>query len=282
MSQAAIVPMPGFKFGCDPEVFVVDSDGKPVSPDFIPGTKDEPFKVKYGAVQRDGMAAEFNIDPAETFHDFNRNINAVMNQLKSMIPKGHSLAIIPSTVFPLSEWEKAPDFAKELGCSPDFDAWTGGCNPPPTPPQETLRCAGGHIHIGWTDNAQMDDAQHILNCRDLVKQLDWFVGSWSIKQDPDPVRRNLYGKAGACRYKPYGVEYRVLSNFWIKNTQSRLALWNRVNSAINEMSGLFIPEKGSFMNDYLIHSINTSKLHNKLYGIRYPIQTTDTLYNNYF
>ena len=31
----------------------------------------------------------------------------------------------------------------------------------------------------------------------------------------------MYGKAGACRVKPYGVEYRVLSNKWVSDTRLR-------------------------------------------------------------
>jgi hypothetical protein len=33
----------------------------------------------------------------------------------------------------------------------------------------------------------------------------------------------MYGKAGAFRPKPYGMEYRVLSNKWLTNT--RLQSW---------------------------------------------------------
>ena len=54
--------------GADPEAFVVLKDGGiPVSAHgLLPGTKDKPFPVEKGAVQVDGMAAEFNIEPAAT------------------------------------------------------------------------------------------------------------------------------------------------------------------------------------------------------------------------
>src|SRR3546814_4146318 len=132
--------------------------------------------------------------------------------------------------------DKASQKALELGCSPDYNAWTGGVNPPPDASQNPLmRCAGGHLHVGWTEGESLGSIQHVMNCSDLVKQLDWYLGLWSLGKDKDKVRRSLYGKAGACRIKPYGVEYRVLSNFWIKNKKSRLETWNRMVKGIEEM-----------------------------------------------
>ena len=53
--------------------------------------------------------------------------------------------------------------------------------------------------------------------------MDLFLGCPSIILDKDNKRRELYGKAGAYRNKPYGVEYRTLSNFWL--TSSKLMQW---------------------------------------------------------
>ena len=52
------------KVGADPEIFLGDADGGLVSAyGLIKGDKEHPFPVTNGAVQVDGMAAEFNIDP---------------------------------------------------------------------------------------------------------------------------------------------------------------------------------------------------------------------------
>lgn len=251
----------GFKFGCDPELFILDSEGTPVCADgLIPGTKAEPYKVNRGAVQVDGMAAEFNIDPADHFEEFNSNIVTVLGQLKKMLPQGYHLMPAPAVVFSENVWEAAPEHAKELGCTPDYNAWTGEANPPPEyAANPRLRTASGHLHIGWTEDESLGDPQHIMNCRDLVRQFDWYLAGWSLKKDPDPTRRLLYGKAGACRYKPYGVEYRVLSNFWLKSKQSRLEVWNRMQTAISRMRKGFLPDKAAEMNELLIQSINESK-----------------------
>lgn len=256
----AMKPLAGFTFGADPELFVLDQNGKAVCADgLIPGTKAAPFKVDGGAVQVDGMAAEFNIDPSETFDEFNDNITKVMKKLNSFLPTGYSLSAVPCMVFEQDVWDAAPDHAKELGCSPDFNAWTGGVNPPPScPDNPRLRTASGHLHIGWTSGVELDNLQHLMNCQDLVKQLDWYLGAWSLKMDSDPTRRLLYGKAGACRYKDYGVEYRVLSNFWLQSKDRRLTVWNRMNRAIHDMRSCFMPDKPKTYQTWLRESLDTS------------------------
>ena len=60
-------------------------------------------------------------------------------------------------------------------------------------------------------------------CRAAVKQMDFFLGLPSLFYDDDQMRREMYGKSGACRYKPYGVEYRTLSNAWLKS--EKLMRW---------------------------------------------------------
>ena len=263
MTYVEEVKVPGFLFGADPELFVLDETGRPVSAEgLLPGTKNDPFPVEDGAIQVDGMAAEFNIDPVSNFEDFNTKIVSVMGQLRRMLPKGYSLSAVPAVEFDEEVWDSSPAIAKMLGCSADFHAWTGRISPPPKASgRPRLRTAAGHLHIGWTDDADLGDENHTRNCRGLVKQLDWYLGAWSLQKDPDPTRRLLYGKAGAMRYKPYGVEYRVLSNFWLKDKDSRRMVWNRMARAINNMSTCFYPGRPSYegFNERVIRSINTSQ-----------------------
>ena len=51
----------------------------------------------------------------------------------------------------------------------------------------------------------------------IVQALDIILGLESVILDKDARRKEMYGKAGAFRFKDYGVEYRTLSNFWIKD-----------------------------------------------------------------
>jgi hypothetical protein len=54
----------------------------------------------------------------------------------------------------------------------------------------------------------------------LIRLMDIFVGMASVPFDQDPLqveRRKHYGRAGEFRIKPYGIEYRTLSNFWLSH-----------------------------------------------------------------
>lgn len=271
-----------FTFGCDPEVFIRNDKGKIVPAcGLIPGTKEEPFKVEGGSVQVDGVAAEFGIDPASNFDEFNGRITLVMKQLKDMLPKGYGLVIDPVATFDPEDFDQLPPEATALGCVPDLNAWTEEANVPPDPLQFMYtRTGAGHIHIGFTENESEDNKQHRLNCRDLVRQLDWFLGSYFCeKEGTEGARRRLmYGQAGAHRIKPYGVEYRVLSNFWLTSKERRVQTWNRMQIAINDMRRIFMPDRvPSFYNQLLVDSINTSVMSETLKTeLSYPIRSIST------
>jgi hypothetical protein len=275
---------PNFKFGADPEGFVVNADGKAVTPTMIPGTKEKPHKVDGGAIQRDGMAAEYNVDPANTFTEWNKNHEKVQKALNGFLPEGHKMSWVPSVEFDEDVFADAPDEYKELGCSPDWNAWEADLNPPPyCEDRPYLRTAAGHIHIGWGENYSLDDALHQQNCFDFVKQLDWYLGGWSLKHDSDSTRRSLYGNAGACRLKPYGVEYRVLSNFWVTTTERRKAVWNRLQMAIRAMEDRFMPERApEGYNDKLIVAINTGVMEPEFKKLcKFPFQTSNAGYASF-
>lgn len=205
--------------GCDPELFVVNADGKPRGAyGLIPGTKETPFKVDKGAYQVDGMALEFNIDPASTEEEFVTNIQTVMRRLRADVPPEFKFHIKPSVRFHHAILKAAPDEAKELGCMPDLSAYTMQENPKPNG-STTLRTASGHLHIGLEENADPSSEAHMLKYATLVKHLDLFLGLRALEWDDDTTRQKLYGAPGAMRLKPYGVEYRVLSNMWLESEE---------------------------------------------------------------
>lgn len=219
-----------FKIGADPEFFV-KKFGKLVSAHgLIPGNKEKPFKVEKGAVQVDGMALEFNIDPADSYSQFEENMTTVMDNIMGMIP-GYEVFVEPVADFGLDYIKSQPKEASELGCSPDFNAYTKEANPRPdvnTP----FRTASGHLHVGWTKDVDINNEGHLDACRSLTKALDLYLGVPSLAWDTDDRRRSLYGAAGAFRPKSYGMEYRVLSNKWITVPYLRALVYSNTMDAI--------------------------------------------------
>lgn len=201
--------------GADPELFVKRAGEFLSGFNLIPGTKRKPHRVDKGAVQVDGMALEFNIDPANTEDQFLDHVNNVVAQLAQMIPE-YELEAVPVVEFG-SEYIKAqPIEAQELGCDPDYNAYTGKQNPIPDA-EKPIRTGAGHIHVGWGEGFRVKSRPHRDMCRDVVRQLDVALGLPSLLFDKHDERRELYGQAGAFRPKSYGCEYRVLSNAWTRD-----------------------------------------------------------------
>lgn len=239
--------IPGYKFtlGCDPELFVTKR-GKPASAyGLLEGTKENPFKTKTGAYQVDGMAAEFNTDPVgivtnyntidySAFNTWNDRIVDQIQTIKTKLKEtGHSVRVSPTMEFGKEFLDKQPDEAKELGCDPDYSAYTLEANPRPDG-EKTFRTGAGHIHIGWGDGIPVENEEHMQICAEFVKTLDATVGMFMTYVDRDPLRRELYGKAGALRPKSYGVEYRTPSNVWVATRDLRRCVFDLVQIAISE------------------------------------------------
>lgn len=221
--------------GADPEVFV-KKDGVLVSAyNLIKGTKLAPLPVNGGAVQVDGMALEFNIEPARNCQEFSSSIKQVMKELAKMVPD-YELVVEPVAEFGEEYIKSQPEEAKMLGCDPDYNAYTGKVNPAPDS-AASFRTAAGHIHIGWGENVDKDTG-HMEMCQALVTTLDAFLALPFGLYDKDIKRSSLYGEIGAFRPKNYGCEYRVLSNKWITGSDVFNPDWvsESVNAAVSYLS----------------------------------------------
>jgi hypothetical protein len=222
-----------FTIGADPEVFM-GKNGQFISAhDAVPGDKLKPFKVDKGAVQVDGMALEFNIDPANSLKEFQENLDCVQNILFDMIGDKEFLDT-PSVFFDEEFLKNVPVFNQRLGCSVDYNAWSMEPNDQPDS-NALMRTAGGHVHIGgfFSDNPFKHD--HFNTCARLARILDEKLGVYSILWDEDDKRRELYGKAGSFRPKNYGMEYRTLSNKWIFNKSLIEFVYKSVEEALVSM-----------------------------------------------
>ncbi len=195
-----------FTIGADPELFLKDNDGKLISVvGKIGGSKSNPFPIGEGcAIQEDNVAAEFCIPAASDVDSF---VGSILYALSDIEGRAKNLGLT------LANYKASHSFdpdqldtpqAQEFGCDPDYNAYTREVNPRPKTKDKNLRSAGGHVHVGTKQNPFQ-----VIQC------LDVFLGLPSVLLDSDTERRKLYGKAGCFRFKPYGVEYRTLSNFWI-------------------------------------------------------------------
>lgn len=225
-------------YGADPEVFWV-KDGHPQSVEgLIGGTKRQPLPMDglpdgyY--VQEDNVAAEYNIPPAKTADQFSVHVARGLRYIEKLAKQNKChLAVVSAMYFP---WEQLKtQQAQTLGCEPDYDAYTLERNPTPIAPID-WRSAAGHVHISWLDPEE-DQRQAVGICCDA------FLGVPSLLETPKTPRRELYGKAGAIRLKDYGVEYRVLDNFWITKKEYRKHLVDATQmmfARLNKYRELFV------------------------------------------
>lgn len=222
-----------YTIGADPEIFVASDNELVCAQGLVKGTKKEPFIVDKGAVQVDGIALELNTDPALTAEEFQLNLDTVRDQLSSMIGD-HKFLEESSVEFDEMFLKSLPREATELGCEPDFNAYS--MIPNPKPPEDMLmRTAGGHVHVGgfFTDNVL--DYGHLTRSSTLAKALDHTLGLYSLFWDYDDRRRQMYGQAGCLRPKKYGMEYRTLSNRWIFKPQLVKFVYDAVAEAITNL-----------------------------------------------
>lgn len=237
--------------GADPELFVKKEGRFHSAHGLVPGNKSHPFPVLDGAFQVDGMALEINPNPAKEAKEFVHNVASVLSSLREMLPNEYSFDSTVSAAFDEAHMKSQPKEALALGCEADFDAYSEAQKIPPVAPK-LIRTAGGHIHIGWTEDEDPMESSHFLSCCQIAKQLDFFLGIPSVYLDRDINRKNMYGRAGGFRPKPYGMEYRVLSNFWIESRELMEFVFSQTKRAFN----LFVDENISYRDMYGDNAMN--------------------------
>lgn len=220
--------------GADPEVFFWSNDlGMPMSAEgLVGGSKAKPLQMEglpegY-CIQEDNVAAEYNIPPQRTSASFADAIARGLGYINKLAKKQNlKVMCVPELDFdPLM---LMTSHAQELGCEPDLNVWLQQENPRPTPPK-LMRTAAGHVHVSWA-NASNEQRMRV------IQMMDFMLGVPSVLITKPSRRRELYGKAGACRYKPYGVEYRVLDNFWLPQREYCKHIFSTVLKVVNAING---------------------------------------------
>ena len=233
------------KIGADPETFL-SLGGKFISAaDILPGTKADPFKVEKGAVQVDGLAFEYNIDPATTREEFDRNHTVVIAQMEEMvkkIDKDIKLNFIPFAEFDKTYFDTLPDRCKVLGCDPDYRSIDGLVKPPPEDlTHMPVRTAAGHIHVGWAKNEDPYSSSHFEDCRFVAHHFSIrnegriYGKAYHNKTNEEIKRLKYYCSQGAFRPKSYGVELRQYSNIWAAKPETRRMMFDYIKTSVTQL-----------------------------------------------
>lgn len=224
--------MINFGIGSDPEVFGIDERTNLLvsSIGIINGFQKVQLPVTGGGIQEDNVAFEFNPKAAYNKEQFILNTQTCLNSLRDFLKlKDISLIQDISLTFPNSLL--LDERAREAGCEPEMCAYSFSQIDPPT--LTNIRAVGGHVQVSWGCG---DDIYERVN---LVRCLDACLTIPLLPFEPSNCRRGYYGMAGSHRPKFTslnddfdGIEYRVLSNFWIWREEYMSFIFDTVQWAL--------------------------------------------------
>lgn len=237
--------------GHDGEFFLRSGDVIVPSQGIIPGTKHHPHQLDTCMLHRDNTMGEFGTPPATTEDEFVSNIQAALAQISAVLGQ-RNMGIVFKAHHVFDSQDLMHPEAMTFGCEPDFDCYIQDIGTAPNPiAAGGLRSAGGHAHIGY----DFADRSELF---DTIKALDLLLGTYSVLHDSDVRRRELYGKAGRFRPKPYGLEYRTLSNFWYNSEDHMRQVFRRCVAAVTHRQELASIMQNPELQAAVVQSINTS------------------------
>ncbi len=207
-------------YGADPEGFF-ERHGKVIGSEKI--IQEEGLGYKNSpSVVRDGVQFEFNPSSGPSPFSLGCALGRAFNDLRFQLMKFPDVKVnLHDGVVEVDreELDSLSDKSRILGCQPSLNIY--GVKPITVDPKTyPKRSAGGHFHIGLEHTTLMDKWASEDRRHSLIPFLDIFVGNTMVLLDRDPnaaERRENYGRAGEYRLPYYGVEYRTLSNFWLRN-----------------------------------------------------------------
>jgi hypothetical protein len=239
-SKAYILPSPPFKprfdgnvgflgapqltVGADPEIFGVDAKGHTIPAWEWLGPKKSNSKHFW-----DGFQGEFITQPGGCLDVQSDNISASLHHLQERLSeKFPGARLEPVSVVELTpqQLSQCSDEHIGLGCTPSLNAYGEPQLSVENPRELPIRFAGGHMHFGITQ-APPNFAKN--SWPRVVKTMDAIAGMCGVSlaaQWDDPRRRQFYGRAGEYRLPKHGLEYRVHSNFWLRDPRLYYLIWD--------------------------------------------------------
>lgn len=217
----------GISFGSDPEFFFVDKDGAVVGAEKVlpveglrqaigntfDGEKYVPtFRT---IVVIDGVQGELNVVPDSCRQRFSSNLATALRMANgAAMEKGLTISFAQTVEVSKEEMASLSDKAQQFGCSPSHNFYEEGLTVGVEDASKYFsRSAGGHLHLGIGQTSK-EDAERIMPVLDIL------VGNTCVLIDRDRGnidRRKTYGRAGEYRLPKHGLEYRTLSNFWLRH-----------------------------------------------------------------
>lgn len=243
--------------GGDPEFFFENSDGNTVGSekvlpkDGIASTTNGTYTLAAqqgvtGKTVIDGVQAELHPRASSCREILASEISLCFHSLKETLKaKGVRVVVAPLVNVSQSEIDSLTPQSQVFGCEPSRNIYQNAeeSSIKVDAKKYLKRSAGGHVHLGnffadilneparniSADQRQWGGKYAIAERTEktlkqmpdvLVPILDIIVGNTCVLLDQDEgniERRANYGRVGEFRIKPYGLEYRTLSNFWLKS-----------------------------------------------------------------
>lgn len=207
--------------GTDPEFFLVNKKGEVVgSEKLIPKNG---LKYADGEIVRDGVQVEIKPEPSYCRQVLASYIASLVGKL-AQIAELKGLAISPEPGVWVSEKEMktlSPE-NQVFGCSPSKNVHNSKAKIKADPTKYFFRSAGGHIHIGHREKnlRGVGNVSILYYPEQLIPIMDIVLGNTCVlldRHESNKERRKNYGRAGEYRIQPHGLEYRTLSNFWLRH-----------------------------------------------------------------
>jgi len=209
--------------GADPEFFITSKEGKIIESSKVIPKGGLSLDSSTSKCTRDGVQAELNPRPKSCRQGA---ATTYMNMFKSLATNLNTKKVnmCSDSMIHLSQ-EELDELSKEsrvFGCEPSRNYYTGKKSViSANPSVYGYRSAGGHIHLGYNNY----DNLHACMKKEyklIIKILDLVLGNTCVMIDRDEnqvERRTVYGRAGEYRLPSHGIEYRTLSNFWLRSYQ---------------------------------------------------------------
>ena len=227
--------------GCDPEFFIKNKDGGVVGAEKVLPKEGLNNPATDGGLNKiiiDGVQMEINPRAATCRAHLANDIKSCFAQIDTILKvKGNDLQLFNGITVEMKPEELAAldEQSRKFGCAPSNNKHTSSVSKIDVDPETYMfRSAGGHIHLGhpygssaeinrgidWKLNPEYRALTEKEQQLKVVDLLDIVVGNTCVLLDRDPSnaeRRKVYGRAGEFRTPPHGLEYRTLSNFWLKH-----------------------------------------------------------------